>query len=74
LIGSIEIMKLSTPIFCTVLFLTTLSGGSAVYLSSQPNQAETQKQVLVACITTWQTGIGAIFGLLSKSDDNDEDQ
>jgi hypothetical protein len=53
-------------ILFTVLFLTTLSGGAAIGLSSQPDLTEAQKQVLGTCTATWQTGIGAIFGLLSS--------
>jgi hypothetical protein len=53
-------------VLLTVVFLTTLSGGAAINLSSQPNLTEAQKQVLGTCTATWQTGIGAIFGLLSS--------
>lgn len=70
-------------VLLTVLFLTTLSGGAAIGLSSQPNLTEAQKQVLGTCTATWQTGIGAIFGLLSSKatetqqpqseDDNDKE-
>ena len=51
-------------IFFTVVGLTLLSGGTALWLASQDQLSPQQTQVFESCSTTWQTGIGAVFGLL----------
>jgi hypothetical protein len=51
-------------VFSTVLFLTMLSGGTSVWLSSQPTLSEYQITILENSIASWQTGIGGIVGLL----------
>ncbi len=57
-------------VFFIVLFLTMLSGGTSVWLASQPNLSEYQIRVLENSTATWQTGIGAIFGLLGSKATN----
>ncbi|NMG10851.1 hypothetical protein [Brasilonema sp. UFV-L1] len=57
-------------VFSTVLSLTILSGGTSLWLASQPKLSEYQVRVLENSTATWQTGVGAIFGLLgSKATD-----
>lgn len=57
-------------VFSTTLIITVLSGGTSVWLASQKNLTEPQQRILENYIATWQTGCGAIFGLLgSKATD-----
>ncbi|KAB8317256.1 hypothetical protein SD81_018210 [Tolypothrix campylonemoides VB511288] len=57
-------------VFSTVLSLTILSGGTSLWLASQLKLSEYQVRVLENSTATWQTGVGAIFGLLgSKATD-----
>jgi hypothetical protein len=57
-------------IFFTVVCLTVLSGGASVCLSTKANLSPQQVRVFETCNTTWNMGIGAIFGLLgSKATD-----
>ncbi len=57
-------------VFSTVVSLTILSGGTSLWLASQPKLSEYQVRVLENSTATWQTGVGAIFGLLgSKATD-----
>lgn len=57
-------------VFSTVLSLTILSGATSLWLASQPKLSEYQVRVLENSTATWQTGVGAIFGLLgSKATD-----
>ncbi len=57
-------------VFSSVLSLTMLSGGTSLWLASQPKLSEYQIRVLENSTATWQTGVGAIFGLLgSKATD-----
>jgi hypothetical protein len=51
-------------IFITVVSLTLLSGGVSLHLSSQAPLALEQNRVFEMASNTWQTGIGAVFGLL----------
>lgn len=64
-------------VFFTVLFLTLLSGGTSFWMASQTNLSAQQNRIFENLTTTWQMGIGAIFGLLgSKATDlfeSDED-
>jgi hypothetical protein len=61
-------------VFFTAVSLTLLSGGYSVYLASQGNLTPEQNRVFETCNTTWNMGIGAIFGLLgSKATDLLED-
>ncbi len=57
-------------VFFSVLFLTTLSGSTSLWLASQPSLSEYQIRVLENSTATWQTGIGAIFGLLGSKATN----
>ena len=43
-----------------------LSGNTSLWLASQPNLSEYQLKVLENSTATWQTGMGAIFGLLGS--------
>ncbi|MDJ0736635.1 MAG: hypothetical protein QNJ47_21650 [Nostocaceae cyanobacterium] len=57
-------------VFGTVLTITILSGGTSLCLASQENLTQPQQRILENYIATWQTGCGAIFGLLgSKATD-----
>lgn len=57
-------------VFFTVLFLTLLSGGTSFWMASQTNLSSQQNRIFENLTTTWQMGIGAIFGLLgSKATD-----
>jgi hypothetical protein len=51
-------------VFSTVIFLTLGSGSTSLWLSSQPKLSEYQVRSLENFTATWQTGVGAIFGLL----------
>jgi hypothetical protein len=51
-------------VFFTVVGLTLVSGGTAVGLASQEPLTPQQVRVFESCQTTWQTGIGAVVGLL----------
>jgi len=66
-------------IFLTVVCFTLVSGGASLWLSTKDNLSPQQNRVFETCNTTWNMGIGAIFGLLgSKATDlfppNDEDE
>jgi hypothetical protein len=57
-------------VFFTVVCFTLLSGGMSVKLSSKDPLSAEQSRVFETCSTTWNMGIGAIFGLLgSKATD-----
>jgi len=57
-------------IFLTVVCLTLLSGGASFWLAGKDNLSPQQNRVFETCNTTWNMGIGAIFGLLgSKATD-----
>lgn len=66
-------------IFCTVICFTLLSGGASFWLAGKDNLSSQQNRVFETCNTTWNMGIGAIFGLLGskatdlfQSDDEEE--
>jgi hypothetical protein len=66
-------------IFCTVICFTLLSGGGSFWLAAKDNLSPQQNRVFETCNTTWNMGIGAIFGLLgSKAADlfqpNDDEE
>lgn len=66
-------------IFCTVICFTLLSGGGSFWLAAKDNLSPQQNRVFETCNTTWNMGIGAIFGLLgSKATDlfqpNDDEE
>jgi hypothetical protein len=57
-------------IFFTVVCFTTVSGGASFWLAAKDNLSPQQNRVFETCNTTWNMGIGAIFGLLgSKATD-----
>lgn len=57
-------------IFFTVICFTLLSGGGSFWLAAKDNLSSQQNRVFETCNTTWNMGIGAIFGLLgSKATD-----
>ena len=53
-------------IFCTVICFTLLSGGVSFWLATKDNLSPQQNRVFETCNTTWNMGIGAIFGLLGS--------
>ena len=53
-------------VFTATLTITLLSGITSVFLGSQQTLTETQIRILENSIATWQTGCGAIFGLLGS--------
>jgi len=53
-------------VFIAVLFLTLLSGGTSLYLASQETLSTQQNHIFESSTTTWQMGVGAIFGLLGR--------
>jgi hypothetical protein len=65
-------------VFSTVVGFTLLSGATSIWLSTEENLTPQQTRVFETCNTTWNMGIGAIFGLLgSKATDlfeADEDE
>lgn len=72
-----------TLVFFSVLSLTILSGGTSLWLASQRDLTEYQVRILENSTATWQTGVGAIFGLLgskatdlleANANDKDEDE
>lgn len=57
-------------VFFTVVCFTLLSGGASLWLADKDNLSPQQTRVFETCNTTWNMGIGAIFGLLgSKATD-----
>lgn len=57
-------------IFLTVVALTLLSGSGSFWLSTKDNLSPQQNRVFETCNTTWNMGIGAIFGLLGSKATN----
>lgn len=53
-------------VFFTVVCFTLLSGGASVWLAAKDNLSAQQNRVFETCNTTWNMGIGAIFGLLGS--------
>jgi hypothetical protein len=53
-------------VFLTVVCLTLLSGGTSLWLASKGNLSSQENRVFENCNTTWNMGIGAIFGLLGS--------
>ncbi len=51
-------------VFGTVVGFTLVSGITAVGVASQPQLTPQQERVFETCQTTWQTGIGAVVGLM----------
>ena len=53
-------------VFFATIFLTLLSGSCSIWLSSQKILSTEQTRVFEICNTTWNMGIGAVFGLLGS--------
>ncbi|MEO0970718.1 MAG: hypothetical protein AAFX80_20940, partial [Cyanobacteria bacterium J06639_18] len=53
-------------VFFTVVCLTLLSGAISLNLASQANLSREQTRIFETCNTTWNMGIGVIFGLLGS--------
>ena len=73
---SVKLSAAFQQVFFTTVCLTLLSGTGSIWLSSKGNLSPEQTRVFETTQTTWNMGIGAIFGLLgSKAADLlDEDQ
>lgn len=57
-------------VFSSVICLTLLSGGVSLSLGTKDSLSPQQVRIFETCNTTWNMGVGAIFGLLgSKADD-----
>lgn len=73
-------------VFSAVLGLTLVSGATSLWLSFQNYLSPEQKRIFESSSITWQTGTGAIFGLLggkaadilhqeeSDKEENEEDK
>jgi len=65
-------------VFATVIFFTSLSGGVSFWISTEDRPSPQQERIFETCNSTWNMGVGAIFGLLSskavqeEEDDDDE--
>jgi hypothetical protein len=53
-------------VFFTTTSFTLLSGGCSVWLSGNIDLSPQRTRVFETCNTTWNMGIGAIFGLLGS--------
>jgi hypothetical protein len=53
-------------VFITTTSFTLLSGGCSIWLSNHNRLSSHQIRVFETCNTTWNMGIGAIFGLLGS--------
>jgi hypothetical protein len=53
-------------VFWVAVILTAASLAAAIYLATQPRDAQTDtlREVAQTCQTTWKTGFGVIIGLL----------
>jgi hypothetical protein len=60
----VKVTSIFKLVFGTVVSLTLISGVTALRLASQEHLSVQQKQIIEHCEETWQTGIGAVFGLL----------
>ncbi|MEG5175950.1 hypothetical protein [Microcoleus sp. B3-D7] len=62
-------------VFATVIFFTLLSGGVSLRISTEDRPSPQQARIFETCNSTWNMGVGAIFGLLSSKvvQDNDDD-
>jgi hypothetical protein len=63
-----------TVVFSTVVGITLLSGGTALWLAAQSNPSDAQKRILDTTTNTWLMGTGAIFGLLGGRTANSPDR
>jgi hypothetical protein len=60
----IKITSTFKLVFGAVVGFTLISGITAVGIASQPQLTLQQERVFETCQTTWQTGIGAVVGLM----------
>jgi hypothetical protein len=60
----IKITSTFKLVFGTVVGFTLVSGITAVGIASQQQLTPQQERVFETCQTTWQTGIGAVVGLM----------
>jgi hypothetical protein len=62
-------------VFATVIFLTFFSGGVSFWISTEDRLSPQRERIFETCNSTWNMGVGAIFGLLSSKvvQDNDDD-
>jgi hypothetical protein len=79
--NKVKITLAFQQIFFTVICFTLLSGGASFWLAAKDNLSPQQNRVFETCNTTWNMGIGAIFGLLGskatdlfQSDDEEEEK
>ncbi|NJL66061.1 MAG: hypothetical protein HC849_23205 [Oscillatoriales cyanobacterium RU_3_3] len=57
-------------VFFSVICFTLLSGGVSLFLGTKDSLSPQQVRIFETCNTTWNMGVGAIFGLLgSKADE-----
>ncbi|MBE9003361.1 hypothetical protein IQ274_35705 [Nostoc sp. LEGE 12447] len=68
--NQLKITQAFQQIFFTVFFLTLLSGGTSLWLASKDNLSPQQNRIFENLTTTWQMGIGAIFGVLGSKATN----
>ena len=59
-----KISRAFHPVFFTVVGFTLLSGGGSFWLAGKETLSPEQTRIFETCNTTWNMGIGAIFGLL----------
>ncbi|MGB7444722.1 MAG: hypothetical protein WA919_26950 [Coleofasciculaceae cyanobacterium] len=68
--NNLKLPSVFGQVFFTVVCFTLLSGGISLRLAEKDNLSPQQSRVFETCNTTWNMGIGAIFGLLgSKATD-----
>jgi hypothetical protein len=80
--NKVKITLAFQQVFFTVVCFTLVSGGASLWLSTKDNLSPQQNRVFETCNTTWNMGIGAIFGLLGSkatdlfppNDDEDEEK
>lgn len=53
-------------VFFATIFFTLISGGGAMLLATQTQLSSQQTRIFENLNTTWNMGIGAIFGLLGS--------
>lgn len=58
--------KTFQQVLFVVVCLTLLSGGTSLWIASQQNLSPEETRVFETCNTTWNMGVGAIFGLLGS--------
>jgi hypothetical protein len=64
--NNVKITPAFQQVFFTVVCLTLLSGGTSLWLASHDHLSPQETRIFETCNTTWNMGIGAIFGLLGS--------